>query len=136
MNWLNSKRHLRIHKITSLILKKNFRNKKKKKKKEFKRKFRRRKKLFQKSKKKRDIQKDVSNVVLDNIFSETVQQTRVGDFVINAGLQTIIIEIVQNKHMNLLTVFIVERKDTLQDNVPITRRDYTEKEVLALAVVL
>jgi len=46
MKWPNSKRHLRIHRITSLIQMKNVRNNKKINKKEFKRKYKRRKKLF------------------------------------------------------------------------------------------
>lgn len=73
---------------------------------------------------------------LDNIFSEIVQLTRVEDSVINADLQTITIETVQNKHMSLLTVSIAVRKDILQDNVPITRKVCIEKEVHALVVDL
>lgn len=73
---------------------------------------------------------------LDNIFSEIAQQTRVEDSVINVDLQTITIETVQNKHMNLLIVSIVVRKGILQDNVPIMRRVCIEKEVHALVVDL
>lgn len=75
-------------------------------------------------------------MVLDNIFLENAQQTKVEGSVINADLQTITIETVQNKPMSLLTVSIAVRKDILQDNVPITRKVCIEKEVHALVVDL
>lgn len=86
-------------------------------------------------KNKKDTRKDVSNVVLDNIFLENVQLIKVEDSVISVDLQIIITEIVQSRLMILLTAFTVERKDILQDNVPIIRKVCTEKEVHALAVV-
>jgi len=91
--------------------------------------------LCYRPKNKKDTRKDVSNVVLDNIFLENVQLIKVEDSVISVDLQIIITEIVQSRLMILLTAFTVERKDILQDNVPIIRKVCTEKEVHALVVV-
>lgn len=134
-NWLNSKKLSRILKTILSILTKDCKNKSKIKKKEFKRKYKKRKKLCYRPKNKKDTRKDVSNVVLDNIFLENVQLIKVEDSVISVDLQIIITEIVQSRLMILLTAFTVERKDILQDNVPIIRKVCTEKEVHALAVV-
>ena len=73
-------------------------------------------------------------MVLDNIFLETAQLTRVEDSVTNVDLLIIIIETVQNRLMSLQTVSIVVRRDILQDNVQVMKKDCTEKEVHVLAV--
>lgn len=57
------------------------------------------------------------------------------DSVINVDPQNIIIKTAKKKRMILLTVFTVVKKDILQENALITKRDCTEKEVHALAAV-
>ena len=85
-------------------------------------------------KRKRDTKKDVSSAVLGNMYLEIAQPIRVEDSVTSADQQNTTIKIVTNKLIHSLIVFIVVKRDTLRENVPITKKDYIERAVLVLDV--
>lgn len=118
-----------------LILKKKWKNLRKKKKRGFKRKLKKKSKLYSKLKRKSVIKSDALNADQGSIYLVTAQRTRAEAFAINVDLQTIIIKTVIKKHIHWLTASIVVKKDILQENAQIIKKDCTEKEVRALAVV-
>ena len=73
---------------------------------------------------------------LDNICSANVPRTKEEDSAINVDHLNTTIETVKNKLTNLQTAFIVEKKDILQGNALLTKKDSIEREEPVLVVAL
>jgi hypothetical protein len=75
-------------------------------------------------------------VALVSICSANAQLTKGEDSAINVDHLNTTIETVKNKLTNLQTAFIVEKKDILQGNVLLTKKDSIEREEPVLVVAL
>ena len=63
----------------------------------------------------------------ESISWETVQLIKAVVFATNAAPPNITTKTVRNKNINLLTVSIVVKKDTLPENAPAIKRGFTER---------